>query len=419
MASAARDAQPATRAASDGVAAPTPSDAPARRYSPWRGLVPRYWLPIIEDTDDGRTAFGAYTSSSDVVGRHEYGAQLTVPSGRAGEVAASVDYRYAGLGMPLLDLSLSQFWDHDPIVSGTAPYPVLGQLTRRTREAALAATVVRPRVRSYAAASAGVAYEMRDYATDPAPLLGRLFGAEYYASKPDLPSLFASASWSNARRPTLSVSPEDGVALSASARDRWLRDGGASDHARTVVGVARAYKSLDLPGYAHHVLAARLAGGAASAAADELEAGGTSGSTIELLPGLALGDTPHAFGVRGFPTDAVEGRRVVGGSLEYRAPLTLPARGFGLFPLFLGRTSASAFVEGASAWCPASIAATCVSRTDARRTIASAGAELALDAALQYDVPYRFRAGLATPVAGREWFGKRSVTGYVTLGLSF
>ena len=46
------------------------------------------------------------------------------------------------------------------------------------------------------------------------------------------------------------------------------------------------------------------------------------------------------------------------------------------------------------------------------------GAELDLDAALQYDAPIRFRLGAAVPVSHRE-LANGSVVGYLTLGLSF
>ena len=51
--------------------------------------------------------------------------------------------------------------------------------------------------------------------------------------------------------------------------------------------------------------------------------------------------------------------------------------------------------------------------------IASAGAELDLDAGLQYDVPYRLRLGLAFPLVNRSL---RSVSGtsvYFQLGYQF
>ena len=55
------------------------------------------------------------------------------------------------------------------------------------------------------------------------------------------------------------------------------------------------------------------------------------------------------------------------------------------------------------------------------KVLASAGAELALTAAiLSWDVPYRFRAGLAFPFAGRDAaFGTTTSRAYLAFGTSF
>jgi hypothetical protein len=54
-----------------------------------------------------------------------------------------------------------------------------------------------------------------------------------------------------------------------------------------------------------------------------------------------------------------------------------------------------------------------------RDWMVSAGAELHLDTALEYDVPYKFRLGVATPLAGRAYFGGGSVVAYFAVGLAF
>jgi hypothetical protein len=48
------------------------------------------------------------------------------------------------------------------------------------------------------------------------------------------------------------------------------------------------------------------------------------------------------------------------------------------------------------------------------------GGELNLDGALQYDIGYRFRLGLAKPVrGGMAMLGNTNVKGYFTVGVSF
>ena len=55
----------------------------------------------------------------------------------------------------------------------------------------------------------------------------------------------------------------------------------------------------------------------------------------------------------------------------------------------------------ATAWCPTGLTASaiCPPAGTPRRWLGSAGAELQLDAAVQYDFPFRFRVGVAAPVA--------------------
>jgi hypothetical protein len=219
----------------------------------------------------------------------------------------------------------------------------------------------------------------------------------------------------------LAISPEDGFQLAISAKQRWLADDPVATRSMTAIGVAAAFKSLDLPGFAHHVLALRVAGGwEDEKATSELDAGGVSGTMLSIAPGVTLGDPQRTFFARGFPAGVRQGIRALGANLEYRAPVAVPAAGLKMLPVFLQRVSAVVFADAASAWCPFGLAASapCPAGTP-QDWLASAGAELHLDTALQYDVPYKFRVGLATPLAGRRYFGGGNVAAYFAMGLAF
>ena len=89
---------------------------------------------------------------------------------------------------------------------------------------------------------------------------------------------------------------------------------------------------------------------------------------------------------------------------------------------FLPALGLAVFGDAGSAWCPSSAQGTgaCAGRAAApRATLASVGAELLLDAALDYDSPTRFRLGVAMPVRGREAVGAKPATIFFTLGLPF
>ncbi len=54
-----------------------------------------------------------------------------------------------------------------------------------------------------------------------------------------------------------------------------------------------------------------------------------------------------------------------------------------------------------------------------RRLLSSAGAELNFDTALQYDVPYRVRLGMAVPTSNGADYGAGPVDFYITFGIPF
>ena len=190
----------------------------------------------------------------------------------------------------------------------------------------VALTALRPRVTSNAYLSLGAETEWQDYRTEPRSLLAKLDSG--YTSVFAYPALVASAGWSNARSPALAISPEDGVQLALSAKQRWLADDPVSTRSTSVIGVAAAFKSLDLPGFAHHVLALRVAGGwEDEKATSELDAGGISGTMLSIAPGVTLGDPQRTFFARGFPAGVQQGTRALGANLEYRAPVAVAVGG--------------------------------------------------------------------------------------------
>ena len=388
-------------------------------YGAWSSARPRYWYPLIESGPANDTRLGATTSGADVVGRHLYSAYAAIPT--TGRFAvAGLDYRYAGFRRPLVDVSLSQDWTSLGAVTDRTGKP-LGTALKRTQDASLALTYARPHVRTYASLTGGIGAERRDFATDPAPLLAVLdtsFNRAY-----TFPRAFVGAVWANTQRPPLSISPEDGVSLAFTARERLRTDAPSRTASASVVGTARGYKSLDLPGFAHHVLALRLAGGVAdSKAATAFEVGGTSGSAVEVIPGYTVGEGRRTFGVRGFPTASLYGTRAFAASLEYRAPLSINTRGLGLLPFFLDHSSLTAFGDAGVATCANAplYSGICSPAPIIGRTIASAGAELGIAAAvLDWDTPQLFRIGVASPLAGRALAGARRVSVYLAFGLSY
>ena len=405
-----------------GLAPPGSTDtSKASRYSPWLSLLPRYWSPVFESTSEDGTSFGASTSGYDIVGRHSYTAEI-LRNNRFSQNSAWLWYTYAGLGLPLIDLYASQNFSNGTVFQTAGGVTTsIGSLMERERLASLQATFIRPRFRSYSYASLGGEIDNLSYATTPGDLLARL--NPFYSTSRTLPAIIASLGWSNAQRPELSISPEDGISASVNGRQRWERgtDGSAT---RSIVGVSSIYKSLDLPGFAHHVLAFRAAGGVTDERSlDTFSAGGLSGTSLEVFPGVTAGQQRRVFGVRGYPVSAETGIRAYTATVEYRAPLTAPSRGFRFIPVFIDKTSFTLFGETGRAYCPASAVGAGSGICDAFEVgtpvMSSAGAELNLDTGLLLDVDARVRLGLAFPLANREQLRAKSAQVYATFGTSF
>ncbi|MFL5489555.1 MAG: hypothetical protein ACJ8AJ_13835 [Gemmatimonadaceae bacterium] len=413
------------RGACTNCVAITPGGAPlgaadtsrATDYSPWPSLLPRYWLPVLESSTNDGTSFGAVTSGVDVVGRHNYTLEV-LHNSRFAQNSGWLWYRYAGLGLPLLDLYASQNYSNANFGVVIAPDTAYGVFAERQRIVSLQTTFVRPRIRNYTVASIGGELENLAYATTPDSLLARLSPA--YRISRSYPAVVAAGGWSNAQRPRLSISPEDGITASVSGRQRWQR-GTSGGSSRSITGVGLAYKSLDLPGFAHHVLAVRGSVGLTDQKSPTLfSAGGISGTSLEVFPGYAVGTQRRPFGVRGYPVSAEAGTRAYSAALEYRAPLVAPSRGFRFIPVFIDRASLSVFGETGRAWCPsATTEGICRPGDVGNPVMASAGAELNVDTGLQLDLETRFRLGLAVPLANRAELKAGQVQAYATFGSSF
>jgi hypothetical protein len=383
-------------------------DAAGARYRPWPSLLPRYWIPTTGTSVRGDRQLGFFTSARDVVGRHELGA-TGVWDLRTGELTGGAAWRYSGLGLPLLDVTLSQA--HDVFAVADTSGRVVGELARRNRIAGLALTWTRPRVRSGASATLGTEVEWRDFRTEPAPLLAQL--DPVLGGTLQYPGVVASVGWNNLMRAPLALSVEDGVALSLTSRHRWRRDDPSATRATSHLGDVRLFRSLPLPGHARHVLALRAVGGTGDRTMGRpFSVGGVSGSSIEVLPGFQLGDPQRAFGVRGTAPGTLQGVRAWGGSAEWRAPLPLVGRGLWPLPGYWQRSGLTLFGDAGSAWCPPGApSAGCPAGGTARETLWSAGAELLLDVAVDYDTPTRFRVGAAYRPTGVAW--------YLTAGVPF
>ena len=391
-----------------------------KSYSVFPTLLPQYWLPTFQSSADNGDGFGAETGGTDVIGRHWYDAQF-LHNTTHGDNSAWLYYRYAGLGMPVLGLTASQSYSRARLysVSG-ASAKFVGDLVEQSQVASVQMIFVRPRVRTYGAIALGAELERNSYITDPDTLLRHV--SPFFQQQSTYPAVYLSANWTNARRPALSISQEDGIAFSSTVRERW-RSGATSGTSRSAVAALSGFKSLDLSGFAHHVLALRVAAGIADdRTPDRFSAGGVSGSSVAIISGYDVGGQRRTFGVRGYPAGAEAGIRAMTGSLEYRAPLFAPSRGFPLLPIFVDKVSAVFFGDAGRAYCPASAAngsGACLASDMGNPWMASVGAEVNVDTGVQLDFVARLRLGVAIPTVNRQELRAPASLVYATFGSSF
>lgn len=390
-------------------------NAPSRRYQATRQLWPRYWLPSVGEGRDGRATYGVMSGGSEILGRHSWDASVLVEPTRR-EFDGAFAWRWAGLGVPVIDASVSQDWDATFRVVDTTN-TTLGLVARRRRFATLQATFSSPHVRWTANGSIGAQYEWRDFTATVDSVLGPANSLLRTGTR--YPSLFVTTSVSTTRRALRSINVEEGVIVSTNTAYRWREDAPSLGSWRTVL-TGRGYIPLSLPGYSRHVIGTRLVAGIADTkTASEFTVGGTSGVLAELIPGVNIGDPSRAFPVRGVAPGVQRGTRAIGGTVEYKAPLAMFTRARSPLTVFADRLSLTLFSDAARAWCPDVLvranSALCERRGVRDGIIAAAGAELVADIALAYDEPYRLRFGVAGPYAAPPGV-KRTGAVYVTLG---
>jgi hypothetical protein len=379
--------EPVTVAQDDAPAVASVPDTVLRDspYHAWSTLLPRYWLPTLFTTSGGGAWWGVLTTGQDVLERWAYAVDAAFGSGAvAGAWRGSAALVHAGPGRLTLDAAYAR--DRVPVTDSA------GAVTCCAVDDAAGAglTAVRRRWRTALSARVGGDWER--------------------SGTRERIGVSLRAAWSRGVTPPLAISSQDAARLGVVLRQRWRTD---TDLTSTeLTGRAAGYLAWRTPGFARTVTAVRASAGALWGDDPVLfSVGGVAGGPAALVPGVSIGGSARTFPVRGYPPEALLGRRVVSGSLEQRMPLALVSRGLGLLPLGLDRVSVSAFADGATVWTPVD----CAAETLCRQSLASFGGELVADVGIGYDLPLRLRAGIAFPVLE----GWRSPETYVVAGASF
>jgi hypothetical protein len=350
-------------------------------YASWGSLRPHFWLPLARNAGEAGRFFGAATAGTDAVGRYSYFAEgLVSASPVRGQ--GSLFFVSDALGDPTLDFSVSNDWS---LVGIDSTGHVV---STEHREAALGATVLAHRWRSFVSLRLAAEYEGRRFVSVPDTTLAAICTG---CDNRDRIGGVASLSLGSAVSAPLTVSFQDGATAFLLFRHR--EEQGTSRWLNEVRARGDLYARLGPRiGFAYPVLAIRAAIGAMDGPlTDRLSVGGVSSGAVQLGFGQTLG-TFRTFPVRGYRSGSLRGRRAATLTAEYRVPLALVGRSLGHLPLGADKVAFAVFGDLGDVWNPGE---------DARlHRLRSVGVELIGDLTLSYDFPLRVRVGVAQPATG-------------------
>ncbi len=388
--------------------APLPFDsAPAisvreTGYTMWPSLLPRFWIPLFVDAGPSGRFFGALTAGGDALGRYQYvadGLLARRPFRAAGGVAVVSD----ALGNPRLDLAVSSAW-LDLLPPAVANAPTLSELDQ---DASFGVSFLTRRWRRGASLRLAAEWQGTRFAAIPDTALAAACPG---CVPQDLIGGSATLSlWRLVGAP-LAISPEDGFLWTMLFR-RW-EEQRTPRWSNELRGRLDLYAHVPGPGgFAHHVLAVRLAAGALNGSLGaRYRIGGVSSGGVGVALGQSLGRS-RDFPVRGYRAGELVGSRAATASVEYRLPLALVGRALGHLPVGADKFWLNLFADAGDAW-----AAGASPRLTRLR---SAGLELAGDLAVSYDLLLTVRLGVATPLAEPPSGAARRPRVYVALASDF
>lgn len=375
--------------------APASIDVPVRPYSPWRALIPRWWMPSFA-VSENEFRFGASTSGADPLALHNYTISFF-------DNDYALAYTYDRLAATLTAAILGYEQDVEGVRFGrggdVVPY------SERTERIVVQATMPYRRVRHQTYGTLGV---IRDRISTESGIARNVL-AEAGIFTGTLQGIRAGALFDSAREFGFSISPENGL-IGSIDYENLAGNLGSDASLQQWRAELRGYRSLPLRRsiLGRHVLAARVAAGRTTGnfvLQREMEVGGVGFG--ELLS-LDLTDFP----VRGYDEGRLRGQNAALVSLEYRFPIWQIEKGPSTWPIFFHRLLGDLFIDAGTAWNTRAISLPRVIRTpssafDRDRAIRSAGAEIAADIVLGYYAPLRIRFGVAVPFDddGVQFFG--------------
>ena len=350
-------------------------------YASWGSLRPHFWIPVGVNAGVAGRFFGAATAGADVLGRYTYFAEGLISASPA-RAQGSFFLLSQAFGDPTLDLSFSNDWS--PVGTDSTGHVV----STEHREAAIGATVLAHRWRSFVSLRLAAEYDGRRYVSIPDTNLAAICAG---CISHDRVGGSASLTFGSAVAAPLTVSLQDGATAALFYRRR--EEQGTARWLNEVRARGNVYARLGPRlGFAYPVLALRGAIGALDGPiGDRVGVGGVSSGALLFGFGREVGAF-RTFPVRGYAGGVLAGRRAATLTAEYRMPLALLGHSLGHLPLGADKLALAIFGDVGDAWDAGERA-----RLHRLRAF---GAELIGDLTVSYDLPLRVRCGVAQPATG-------------------
>lgn len=315
---------------------------PVKRYTPFKTIRPYTYTPIVAQDAYGGTA-GLSIAGADAAGLHAF-ALTSQFSTVNGSPTYSLSYRYDGL-YPTISASLSRFTLNRRVFMGLNSMPYV------ETQNAFNVSAFFPFRGLFWFSGISFRYEAQYVQPDDPNLLSTLpydpgDVLPVYPDKGLISGVSATATFSNVRRYTFSISPEEGFSASLTGRVRDPILGSAFESRDLIWGLDQ-YLPLRFLGK-HHVLALSCNGGVSygegrvsrSFVAGGLPTQDVFGALTLLTPGFVGGGF-----LRGFAQAAFVGDRFTLFNVEYRFPIKTLERGFGTIPLYARRIHGRLFTD--------------------------------------------------------------------------
>ncbi len=338
----ARTFEPAAPQAQPVAAVPDWRDDPIPQYhiapySPWHTLRPRWWLPILDITQD-RTALGVVTGGSDALNRHSYYVAPTYDFNNHWH-EGSIGYLYDRFN-PALRLTANRSTDE---ILRKSP-------TNKNKD-------VLERITTNDYATAELIFPLLDFNYQWGLHLAAIYNYEhdqkvgpYDFAKPDTTDNMTGVAitYNSAKSFPISISRSGGQTFKLVAENSDYTGGDYSG--KIFIGDWREYISLGN----QHVLALRLAAGHGTESPRPFQLGGSFSEDI----GNPLGQSADQifnkrdYALRGYDDNlpGLRGNKMMLTSMEYRFPIYRLERGVTAPPIGLHQMHASVFVNGGDAW---------------------------------------------------------------------